>query len=79
MNCKARVRDLEHQKQASGQIMRLIIGKAGRRGVNLANSTCTRGVAANGVLMEVVELDGNGGSLTDEELESFIAGFPTTL
>ena len=78
MNCKARLKVLERQKQASGQILRLIIGRAAGDGVNLATSTCIRRVTPNGVLTELVDLDGNGASLSDEELERFIAGFPIT-
>ena len=77
MNCKARLKALERQKQASSQILRLIIGRAAGDGVNLATSTCTRRLAPNGVLTEVIDLDG-GDSLSDEELERFIARFPIT-
>jgi hypothetical protein len=77
MNCKARLKALERQKQACGEVMRFIIGRAAADGVNLAASTCIRRVAPNGVLMEVVTLDGDD-SLSDEELESFIAQFPIT-
>jgi hypothetical protein len=42
----------------------------------LANSTCKRTLGANGSLTEIVELDGSGEHLTDEDLEKFIASFP---
>ena len=42
---------------------------------NLATSTCTRYVR-DGLLTEVVQLDGAMGSISDEELETFVARFP---
>jgi hypothetical protein len=42
---------------------------------NLANSGCTR-TLRNGVLTEIVDLDGSCDELSDEQLESFIESFP---
>jgi hypothetical protein len=42
---------------------------------DLATSTCTRRLS-NGVLTEVVQLDGDRDDLNDEQLESFIESFP---
>ncbi len=44
----------------------------------LAESTCTRRVTAEGALIEIVTLQGNGDELTAEQLEDFIASFPLT-
>jgi len=43
---------------------------------NLANSTCRRTLAPNGLLTDFVQLDGSSDGLTNEDLEKFIAGFP---
>lgn len=44
--------------------------------LNLAESICTRTLAADGLLTEIVRLKGMRENLTDEELEAFIAKFP---
>jgi len=44
--------------------------------LNLAESNCTRTLCPNGVVTEVVKLEGRREDLTDEELEAFIAKFP---
>jgi hypothetical protein len=54
--------------------LRIIVTRAGSEPANLAASTCTRYVRAD-VLTEVVELDGARGSISDEELERFVASF----
>ena len=46
------------------------------RPLNLANSTCKRTLGANGLLTEIVDLDGSDQGLTDEDLEEFVASFP---
>ena len=43
--------------------------------LNLATSTCHR-TLSNGVLTEVVHLDGDGEDLSDQQLEKFIESFP---
>ena len=66
------------QTQLSGRSkssLRIIVTRAGSEPANLATSTCTRYVR-DGVLTEVVDLDGARGSISDEELEKFIASFP---
>jgi hypothetical protein len=55
--------------------VRIIVTLAGSEPASLATSTCTRHVRAD-VLTEVVELDGARGSISDEELERFVASFP---
>jgi hypothetical protein len=43
---------------------------------NLAASTCHRRIDPTGLLVAVVELDGSSDSLTVEDLERFVEGFP---
>ena len=65
------------QTQLSGKpksSLRIIVALAGSE-ANLATSTCTRYVR-DGLLTEVVQLDGARGSISDEELETFVARFP---
>jgi hypothetical protein len=65
------------QTQLSGKpksSLRIIVALAGSE-ANLATSTCTRYVR-DGLLTEVVQLDGAMGSISDEELETFVARFP---
>jgi|HubBroStandDraft_4_1064222.scaffolds.fasta_scaffold156760_2 hypothetical protein len=42
----------------------------------LETSKCTRMLGRNGLLIEVVELDGGLEGLTDEDLARFITSFP---
>jgi hypothetical protein len=44
--------------------------------LNLATSDCTRYLTKEGILIEVVDLDGVHGDITDEHLEQFIESFP---
>jgi hypothetical protein len=65
------------QTQLSGKpksSLRIIVTRAGSE-ANLTTSTCMRYVR-DGVLTEVVDLDGARGSISDEELETFVARFP---
>jgi hypothetical protein len=75
MNVMARLKALERQRQASNRRMRVLVGVYGRP-LNLANSTCRRTLAPNGLLTEIVELDGIPEDLADGELETFIQRFP---
>jgi hypothetical protein len=75
MNLKSRLKTLEKRRQASNDRIRVVISVIDRP-ANLANSKCRRTLAPNGLLTEVVELDGSSADLTDEDLERFIAGFP---
>ena len=54
---------------------RLVVCAVDHR-LNLATSTCTRYVTANGCLMELARLDGIRADITDEELDRFIESFP---
>jgi len=46
------------------------------RAANLANATCKRTLCENGLLLEVVHLDGDRDGLTDEQLDKFVESFP---
>jgi hypothetical protein len=68
---------LERQKEKSS--VRLLLAISGVGGPpNLAKSTCTPHLCANGALMEVVHLDGGHQGMTDEDVEAFLAGFPVS-
>jgi hypothetical protein len=54
---------------------RWIVVVVGGRPANLANAKCIRRVS-NGVLMEVVQLDGNRDGLSEEQLNTFVESFP---
>ena len=78
MNFRARLKALERRRQASNQRIRLVVSAIARP-LNLANSTCRRTLAPNGLMTDFVTLDGSQKGLTDEDLEKFIAGFPVEL
>jgi hypothetical protein len=66
------------QTQLSGKpnsSLRIIVTRAGSEPANLVTSTCTRYVR-DGLLTEVVHLDGARGLIGNEELETFVARFP---
>jgi hypothetical protein len=44
--------------------------------LNLATSECTRYLSKEGILIEVVDLDGVHGDMSEEDLEQFIESFP---
>jgi hypothetical protein len=71
-----RLRRLEQQRfgPAAREPFRVVI--TGVSPLNLGASTCTRTLGANGVVTEVVTLEGRRQDLSDEELEAFIAKFP---
>ena len=75
MNFTARLKALEQRRRASNRRFRIVACTIGKP-LNLANSTCTRRLGANGGLSEIVMLDGSDQGLTDEDLERFIASFP---
>lgn len=56
--------------------MRLIISLPWKGPLNLAASTCTRTLNPGGGITEVIELDGDGDDLSEEELERFCREFP---
>jgi hypothetical protein len=71
-----RLRRLEQLQFEPARVpMRVVISGVGMP-LNLEKSTCTRTLAANGLLTEIVQLDGRREDLTDEELENFVAEFP---
>jgi hypothetical protein len=49
------------------------------RKLRLETSTCRRTLSANGVLTEIVRLDGTRGGMTDEEMEKFVESFPVEM
>ncbi|MGA2715627.1 MAG: hypothetical protein ABSG41_21215 [Bryobacteraceae bacterium] len=55
--------------------VRVIVGLPWKGAANLAKSTCRRLLRAGGIT-DIVELDGDDASISEEELETFIASFP---
>jgi hypothetical protein len=47
--------------------------------LSLATPTCSRTLCADGTLLEVVDLDGIRGDLSDEALDQFVSGFPVNI
>jgi hypothetical protein len=47
--------------------------------LSLETSTCRRTRSANGVLTEIVRLDGARDGMTDEEMEKFVESFPVEM
>ncbi len=60
---------------AHGATKRWIVVVAGGRPANLANATCMRRFS-NGMLMEIVQLDGHHHELSDTQLSTFVESFP---
>ena len=75
MKVKRRLERLEQKRSDARQRFRVVVCAIGRS-LNLANSTCKRTLAEDGLLTEVVRLDGSRDDLTDEELDRFVASFP---
>ena len=72
-----RLHRLEHLQSGPGrEPIRVVISSVGSL-LNLEESTCTGTLTDNGLLTEFVHLDGRRGDLTDEELDRWIASFPT--
>ncbi len=74
MHVSRRLKALE-QTQGPSETFRLIVSSISKS-LNLATSTCLRKRSLNGVLSEVVYLDGTAEGLSDEALEEFVATFP---
>ena len=76
MNLNARLQKLERQRsQIERGRFRIVVSHAGKP-FNLATATCTRTLMPDGGLMEIVNVNGSGHELSDEELERFIQSFP---
>ena len=76
MNLKARLQKLErHRSQVERGRFQIVVSHAGRP-FDLATATCTRTLMPDGGLMEIVNMNGSGHDLSDEELERFIQSFP---
>lgn len=58
-----------------GVTKRWIVNVVGGRPANLANAKCMRRIS-NGVLMELVQLDGHRDELSEEQLKTFVESFP---
>lgn len=75
-----RVGRLENQHRsnrssASRPGLRVIVSLPWKGSANLATSTCQRTLHADYGLTELVKLDGDEDSISEEELEKFIATF----
>jgi hypothetical protein len=76
VNLNARLQKLERQRsQVERGRFRIVVSHAGRP-FDLATATCTRTLMPDGGLMEIVNVNGSGHDLSDEELERFIQSFP---
>jgi len=76
MSLKTRLSRLERQhSQVSREPFRIVVSRAGKP-FDLATATCTRTLMPNGGLMEIVNVNGSGHDLSDEELEKFIQSHP---
>jgi hypothetical protein len=76
VNLKARLKQLERQQsQTSREPFRVVVSHAGKP-LDLAKATCTRTIWPNGQLFELVNLNGGDYGLREEDLETFIQGFP---
>jgi len=72
----ARLQKLERQRsQIERGRFRIVVSHAGRP-FDLATATCTRTLMPDGGLMEIVNVNGSGHDLSDEELERFIQSHP---
>ena len=76
MSLKTRLQKLERQhSQAEGGRFRVVVSRVGKP-FDLATATCTRTLMADGGLLEIVNVNGSGNDLSDEELERFIQSHP---
>ena len=76
MNLKARLQKLERRhSQIERERFRMVVSHAGKP-FDLATATCTRTLMQDGGLIEIVNVNGSGHDLKDEELERFIQSFP---
>jgi len=76
MSLRTRLQKLErHRSQIERGRFRIVVSHAGKP-FDLATATCTRTLMPDGGLMEIVNVNGSGHDLSDEELERFIQSFP---
>ena len=76
MKLNARLQKLERQRsQIECGRFRIVVSHAGKP-FDLGTATCTRTLMPDGGLMEVVNVNGSGHDLSDEELERFIQSHP---
>jgi hypothetical protein len=78
MRFDSRLKALERiREELEGKYLRVVMNKSAKSfRVNLATSTCRRTRSADGLLIELVELDGCPDSMTDAELDAFVESFP---
>jgi hypothetical protein len=76
MNINARLEALERRITLERRTTRVIMSLVPGRPASLAGSRCSRTLHVNGFLFELVTLNGNRGSLTDEDLGKFVESFP---
>ena len=76
MNLKARLQKLErkHSQVELGRF-RVVVSRVGQP-FSLATARCSRTLMADGGLIEIVNVNGSGNDLSDEELERFIQSHP---
>jgi len=55
--------------------MTLVVSQCGKE-LNLETSRCRRTLSRNGLLTQIVELDGSRDGFTNEQLEAWIERFP---
>ena len=76
MNLKSRLQKLERQRsQVECGRFRVVVSRVGEP-FSLATARCTRTLMADGGLLEIVNVNGSGNDLSDEELEKFIQSHP---
>jgi len=56
--------------------LRILVSLPWKSPASLATSTCTRMLNTAGGVIETVKLDGDAASISEKELEKFIARFP---
>jgi hypothetical protein len=77
MSLKARLKSLERvRRQTVPKTIRVIVRLDFLGPAKLADSTCNRTRLRNGVVTEMVDLDGSRQGISEEELDAWVAGFP---
>jgi len=76
MSLETRLKKLEqHHTEVQRGRFRIVVSRAGKP-FDLATATCTRTLMPDGGLMEIVNVNGSGRDLSDEDLEKFIQSHP---
>jgi len=75
-NVESRLLQLEKQHGGTRIApMTLVVSQFGKE-LNLETSKCKRTLSRNGLLTQIVELDGSREGFTNEQLEAWIERFP---